>query len=43
MNIQRLWDEEGLRGTVKRCHKRTGVSAVPTITGAGAPGGCVGG
>ena len=36
--IQRLWGKQGLRVIVKRCHKRTGVSDLPTITKAGAPG-----
>lgn len=35
--IQRLWGEEDLRVVVKRRHKRTGVSGLPTITRAGAP------
>ena len=35
--IQRLWGEEDLRVVVKRRHKRTGVSDLPTITKAEAP------
>lgn len=35
--IQRLWSEEDLRVVVKRRHKSTGVSDLPTITKAGAP------
>jgi len=36
--IQRLWGEEGLRVVVKRRRKRVGVSDLPTITQAAAPG-----
>ena len=36
--IQRLWGEEGLRVVVRRRRKRVGVSDLPTITKAAAPG-----
>jgi transposase InsO family protein len=36
--IQRLWGEEGLRVVVRRRWKRVGVSDLPTITKAAAPG-----
>jgi putative transposase len=36
--ILRLWGEDGLRVVVKRRQKRTGVSDLPTITKAEAPG-----